>query len=67
MLDGAKNFLTNTDNYLDNWRNLGHDTCYKITNYDVQPRLNDLVNLELETPFAKDCWNKGGLVKTCIR
>ena len=67
MYRRARNFLTKTDTFLDNWvTQQGYDTCHATEGYDVEPCYQDCLQLE-NSQFAKQCSRDGGLFKCCIR
>ena len=66
MLNRSVNFLTNTEKFLANWVDLGHDTCHKTEGYDVTPCYKDCKERE-KSEFAEKCREEGGLFKCCIR
>ena len=45
---------------------LGYDTCYKIEGLNASKCATDCEELA-QTDFAKDCKERGGLFKCCIR
>ena len=67
MLINARNFLTYTRGYLRNQTKIiGYDTCHRIQNYNARKCDRDCKKLE-KSDFAKNCRNKNGLFKCCIR
>ena len=66
MTNRSYNFLTKNKEFLDNWIQLGHDTCHKIQGYDAEKCHKDCKKLE-KSDFAKECKKDGGLFKCCIR
>ena len=66
MANRSRMFLTNTEQFLDSWVELGHDTCHRIQGYDVKPCQQDCKQRE-KSGFAQQCKKDGGLFKCCIR
>ena len=66
MLDKSLNFLSHTKKFLDNWVELGHDTCHRTFGYDAEKCHQDCKKKE-KSVFAKQCRKDGGLFKCCIR
>ena len=66
MLERSEIFLTQTKKFLDNWVELGHDTCHRTYGYDVEQCHQDCRDLE-KSDFAEQCRKDGGLFKCCIR
>merc|ERR1719369_539878 len=63
----AKEYLTNRKNVLKNLINsVGYKTCYHIDSLDATKCAEDCKKMEKET-FAKNCREKGGLFKCCVR
>ena len=66
MLERSEIFLTKTKKFLDNWVELGHDTCHRTHGYDAEQCHQDCKKLE-KSDFAEQCRKDGGLYKCCIR
>ena len=66
MLKRSIYFLNHTKQFLDNWVELGQDTCHRTHGYDAEKCHMDCKERE-KSDFAKDCKTKGGLFKCCIR
>ena len=66
MMSRAVRFLTDTNQFLSDWVNLGQDTCHRTHDYDEQPCYEDCKRRE-NSKFAQDCKKGGGLYKCCIR
>ena len=66
MFERSLYFLNNTEKFLANWVELGHDTCHRTHGYDAEQCHQDCKERE-KSAFAKDCETKGGLFKCCIR
>ena len=66
MLERSEIFLTQTKKFLDNWIELGHDTCHRTHGYDAEKCQEDCKDRG-KSDFAKKCEKKGGLFKCCIR
>ena len=66
MLERSEIFLTQTKKFLDNWVELGHDTCHRTHGYDAEQCHQDCQELE-KGDFAEQCRKDGGLYKCCIR
>ena len=58
--------MKNTQKFLDNWIQLGHDSCHKIEGYNAEKCHHDC-NQKQKSDFAKQCRKDGGLFKCCIR
>ena len=66
MLKRSLYFLKHTKKFLNNWVQLGHDTCHKTHGYDAQKCHQDCKKKE-KGSFAQQCRKDGGLFKCCIR
>ena len=66
MLNRSLHFLQHTEDYLDWWMELGHDTCHRTEGYDAEACHQDCRRLETGA-FAQTCRRGGGLYKCCIR
>ena len=66
MANRSRMFLTNTEQFLASWVELGHDTCHRTQGYDVTPCHQDCQQKE-KSGFAQQCKKDGGLFKCCIR
>ena len=67
MLIHSSNFLKNTEEYFKNQTEIiGYDTCHRIKNYNARKCDRDCKQLK-KSDFAKECENKNGLFKCCIR
>ena len=66
MLKRSLYFLKHTKKFLNNWVQLGHDTCHRTNGYDAQKCHQDCKKKE-KGSFAQQCRKDGGLFKCCIR
>ena len=66
MLRRSLYFFNHTQKFLDNWVELGYDTCHRTHGYDAEKCYQDCKERE-KSDFAKECENNGGLFKCCIR
>ena len=66
MLKRSLYFLKHTKKFLNNWVQLGHDTCHRTYGYDARKCHQDCKKKE-KGSFARQCRKDGGLFKCCIR
>ena len=66
MLKRSLYFLKHTKKFLNNWVQLGHDTCHRTHGYNAEKCHQDCKKKE-KGSFAQQCRKDGGLFKCCIR
>ena len=67
MTQEAVSFMKRPKAALDHFvNNLGYDSCHKTEDYDAEPCHQDCLVQE-KSQFAKECRERGGLYKCCIR
>ena len=67
MFNKARDYLLNTTGFLDHQvKRLGYKTCHHLDSLDATKCADDC-NEQRKGTFAKECEEKGGLFKCCIR